>query len=89
MSGERQLFVDGEDSHLVAFDALDGGIARQDEGGLAEIGLARQPLHLVVGQAARVGEDRKLIALQRSRGENVKLHESESSSGHAMAPRSM
>ena len=86
MSGEGQLLVDGKDPHLVTFGALGGGVARHDEGGLAEIGLARQLLHLVVAQAAGVGEDRKLVALQRPRGENVKLYESESAGGHAGAP---
>ena len=75
MSGEGQLLEDGEDADLVALGALGFGVARQDERGFAEIGLASQLLHLVVAQAASVGEDRKLVALQRPRGEDVELYE--------------
>ncbi len=77
MAGERQLLEDGEDADLATFPALGLGVARQDERGLAEIGLARQLLHLVVGQATGIGEDGELVALQRVRGEDVELDKRE------------
>ncbi len=74
VSREAQFFIHGKDADLVAFGTLHGFFTRQDECGLAQIGLARQFLHLRVAEAASIGEDGKLITLQRARGENVKLN---------------
>ena len=72
--GKWQFFVDGEDAHLDAFALFDGLVARQNERRLAEVGLARQLLHLVVAKTARIGEHRQLIAFQRPGGEHIELN---------------
>ena len=89
MSGEAQLFIDGEDADLVTLRALDRCVARQDECGFAEVGLARQLLHLVIAQTARVGKDGELVALQRPRSKDVQLHEREFALRHGSASAPM
>ena len=65
---------------------LDGWVARQDERGLRQVGLARQLLHLVIAQAARVGEDGELVALQRAAGKHIELDKRKFTWGHCKAP---
>ncbi len=72
MSGERQLFRDGEDADFVSFS---GGIARQDESCLRKIHLTRKRLHFIIIQAARVSENGERITRQRRLREDVKLDE--------------
>jgi hypothetical protein len=45
----------------------------EDEGGLAEVGLAGEGLHLGGGEAARVGEDGEGVAFEGTLGEDVDL----------------
>ena len=71
MAGELEFFAHGEDADVDAVLALDLGGAGQDEGGLAEVGLARDGLHLLGGEAARVGEDGERIAGEGLLGEDV------------------
>ena len=71
MSGEAQLLLGGEDADLNAAFALDGWIARDDEGGLGEIGFASEGLHVLGGEAAAVMEDGEWVAGERLLGEDV------------------
>src|SRR5208337_3547897 len=69
--GELQFLFDGENAYLDALLALRGGVARQNESGLREPGLAGQRLHLGIAQAASIVEDRQLISFQRLGSEDV------------------
>ena len=73
MAGELELLTHGEDAHLDAALALHLRRAGQDEGGLAQIGLARQRLHLLGGEAARIGKDGQRIAFEWALGEDIHL----------------
>ena len=73
MAGEFELFLHGEDADLDAALALDLRLAREDEGGLAEVGLAGEGLHLLGGEAAGVGEDGERVAGESALGEDVYL----------------
>src|SRR5581483_4539575 len=75
MPGERQLFLHREDAHAHALARLRPAIAGQDKGGFGQVHLARELLHLAVGEPAPVGEYRQRVSLQLARGENVELHE--------------
>ncbi len=46
-------------------------VAGKDEGGFAEVGLAGDGLHLVGGEAARIGEDGESVAFERVFGEDI------------------
>ncbi len=72
--GKRQLFVDCEDAHFDAFALFDGFFARKNKRRLAEVGFARQLLHLFFAKAARIGEHCQLVAFQRAAGEHVELN---------------
>ena len=48
MPGERQLFLDREYADLLSFPSFRSGIARENEGCLGKIHLARQGLHLAI-----------------------------------------
>ena len=65
--------LNGEDADLDATFAFDLRIAGQDEGCLAEIGLAREALHLFARKVASVGKDAERIARKRPLGEDVHL----------------
>ena len=60
---------------LYAALAFDGRLTRQDEGRLGKIHLARQRLHLLVAEAARVGKHGQRIAFEGAGRKNVELHE--------------
>ena len=75
MPGERQLFLDGEDADLLPLLSFSGGIARKNESCLGKIHLARESLHLLVGQTARVGKNRQRIAGERCLRKNIELNE--------------
>jgi len=82
MPREGQLLINRKDAHLVALARLDFRIARQDEGGLAQVGLTRQLLHFVVRQAAGISKNGELVALQRAAGEHVELNKGEGALSH-------
>ena len=71
MAGEFELLAHGEDAYVDAAFALDLGRAREDEGGLAEVGLAGDGLHLGGGEAASIGEDGEGVAFEGLLGEDV------------------
>src|SRR5271170_1345615 len=75
MASEWNLFGREEDADPDAAFAFDLRSAREDEGGFTEVGLARQGLHLVGGEAASVGEDSECVAFKRALGEDVHLGE--------------
>ena len=85
MPGEGQFLGDGKDAHLDAALALGGEVAREDERSLGEPGLARQRLHVGRREAARVGENRQLIAFQRLLREHIELHVREAA--HIFLPK--
>ena len=70
MPGERQLTIPTEDPQprIVRL-----ALRRKDEGGLREVDLPRHPLHVVVGQARRLEEDRQLVPCQYPVGEDVQM----------------
>src|ERR1700678_1692119 len=82
MACKGQLLLYGENAHLVTFRALGRFIARQDKRGLCDVHLASQLLHLVIGKTARVGEHRKLVSLEWTRGKNIEMNEAESALAH-------
>ena len=55
--------------------ALDRGVARQNERGLRKIHLARDRLHLLIAEAARIGKHRQGVALEWLRSKYIQLHE--------------
>ena len=57
MSGKRQLFPHRKYANTLSLLSFNLWLARQDEGCFREIHLAREPLHLLVAQAARVGKN--------------------------------
>ena len=67
MPGEPHLDLRVEDPDPDGAAAL----GRQDEDGLGEADLEREPLHRLGVQPARIGEDRELVARQRCVGEDV------------------
>lgn len=73
VAGELELFADGEDADVDAAGGFDLGRAGQDEGGLAEVGLAGDGLHLGGGEAAGVGDDGEGVAFEGAFGEDVDL----------------
>src|SRR5512147_1955943 len=74
MSRELQLFLGGKYADLDALVLFHLCIARKDERGLREIGLASDRLHLLSREPPRIREYRQLIAFQRTRGENIHVH---------------
>src|SRR5438045_9761121 len=82
MPGERQLFRDREDVDSLSLLGFSGGIARKNESCLRKIHLARERLHFVIVQAARIRENGERITLQRRLGENVELNEFVSAARH-------
>jgi hypothetical protein len=54
--------------------ALGCGVPRKDERGFLKVGLARQILHFLVTQTARVQEYGQRIALQAPRCEHIDLN---------------
>ena len=64
-----------EDADLNAAFAFDLRGAGKNEGGLAEVGLAGEGLHLVGGEAAGIGEDGEGVAFERVFGEDIDLGE--------------
>ena len=62
MSRETQLIIHSENADLVTFASLDRFLARQNECGFAEVGLARQLLHFDIAQASGVRKDGELVA---------------------------
>ena len=73
MAGEGDFFRGEEDADLDAAFAFDLRGAREDEGGLAEVGLAGEGLHLFGREAAGVGEDGEGVAFEGALGEDVDL----------------
>ena len=67
VAGERQLDARREDPD----PRVAAGLGRQHEDRLGEVHLARERLHLLVVEAARVGEDRELVPGERRVGEDV------------------
>lgn len=72
MASERQLARGGENPHAVMGT---GGFGFQQKGGFAELGPAREGLHLFGGQFVGVRHHRQGIALVRLFGEHVHLVE--------------
>src|ERR1044071_494389 len=75
MPRKGQLFRNREDADFRPLLRFKGGIARQNEGGLGKIHLARERLHFVIIQSASVSENRERIASQRPLGEDINLNE--------------
>jgi hypothetical protein len=75
MSREGDLFCGEEDANLHAAFLFDLGSAGENEGRLAEIGLAGERLHLTGGEAAGIGEDGEGVAFKRCFGEDIDLRE--------------
>ena len=61
MAGERHLRRAGEDAHAGGVRRI---LGRQHEGGLAQVELVGEGLHLRVGEAARVGEHGERVAAE-------------------------
>ena len=78
MAGERHLRPRREDAHLRGVRRV---LRRQHEGGLGEIELAGDRLHLRRGQSAPVEHHGKRIAAERPVGEHVDGHEIQSHGG--------
>ncbi len=68
VAGKFQLFASGEDAQA-GEGALVGRLLHEDRFG--EIHLAGDGLHLIVGKAVAIGEDRERIAFEAGVGENV------------------
>src|ERR1700742_3983662 len=81
MAGKGHLVGGIEDADLDAVAALGGGVAREDEGGFLESCFAGEREHFVVGEAAGVGEDDELVALQAVGCEDVDLSVGEAAIG--------
>jgi hypothetical protein len=79
MTGKFELFLNCEDADVDAAFAFDLGLAGGDEGGLAEVSLAGEGLHLFGREAAGVGEDGEWISGESALGEDVDLGVVESS----------
>jgi hypothetical protein len=75
MAGEGDLLRGEEDADVDAAFAFNLGSAWEDEGRLAEIGLAGEGLHLGGGEAACIAEDRESVAFERIFGEDIDLRE--------------
>src|SRR6185437_1377225 len=72
MTGKGQLFLRGEDAHAHTLGAIVLRIFRgQDEGGLRQIGFARDGLHLCIGKTAAVMEHSQRIAFERMLGKDI------------------
>ena len=72
VAGERQLAAGREDAHAPRM----GRVAwRKDEGRFWEVELARDRLHRIRADPARVGQHRELVAAERLVGEHVEDHE--------------
>jgi hypothetical protein len=63
VAAEGDLLGRNEDSNFHALFTFDGSVARNDESGFLQIGLARQILHLCIAQTAAVEKYREPIAL--------------------------
>src|SRR6266700_1361801 len=73
MPRERQLAAGGEDAYVgVGLRAI---VGRQEEHRLGEVHLPGYLPHQLGRQPAPVGEDAKLVALQRGAGEHVRDQE--------------
>ncbi len=84
MTRERQLAAGREDAHTV----VGAGVGRREqEGGLAEVGPAREGLHTIVVERVGAVDDRERIAAQRRVGEDVDLAEGEARHGATGASR--
>ena len=79
MPRERQLAGRGEDPHPRLAVRPRG---RQQERGLGTVHLARDRLHLRVGEARRLKHHRERIASEDALGEDVHLDEEELPGGH-------
>src|SRR6267378_3367367 len=75
MSGKRQLFLHRKYADPLPLLCFNLWLARQDEGCFREIHLASERLHLLVGQTARVRENRERIAGERCLRKNIELNE--------------
>ena len=71
MSRKLQFFRDGEDTDLHTAGGFDRGVARQDEGGLTEVGLPGERLHLLRRESANIGEDGERVAFKSTFGEDI------------------
>src|SRR5579863_3045675 len=71
MPGERQLLFHREDSHLYSVALFDSTASRKNKRRFWQPRLARQRLHLVVAQPARVSENREIIPRQPFSREHV------------------
>jgi len=71
MAGEGELFLRGEDADVDAAFLFDREWAGEDEGGFGEVGFAGDLLHVIGGEAARVGEDGEGVAFEGALGEDV------------------
>ena len=67
MARERQLHSRSED----ADPRVTASLRRQDEDRLGEVQLAREGLHLAIGQSGPVREDGKRVAFERLCREDV------------------
>src|SRR6267378_5594600 len=85
MSGKRQLFLHRKYADPLPLLCFNLWLARQDEGCFRKIHLAREGLHLLVGQTARVCENGERIAGKWRPRKNVKLKEFVSA-GHIFGP---
>ena len=83
VAGERQLDPGREDP--------DPGVAalarRQDEDGLRQVQLAREPRHHALVEGGPVGEDGEAVALERRVGEDVGDHIRVGTGSHPGTPR--
>src|SRR4029453_11503767 len=75
MSGKRQLFLDRKYADPLPLLCFNLWFARQDEGCFRKVHLARERLHLLIAQTARVGENGQRIAGKRRLRKNIELHE--------------
>jgi len=77
MAGKRQFRPRGEDPHPRVVLRI---VGRQHEGGLGQVELRRDGLHVGLTQAARLGKHRQRIAAETLLGEHV--HRDEAVAGH-------
>src|SRR6059058_6130304 len=75
MSGKRQLLLHRKYADSLPLLCFNLRLARQDKSCFRKIHLARERLHLLIGQTARVCENSERITGKRSSGKNIKLHE--------------
>src|SRR6266516_5174636 len=73
MSGKRQLLLHCKYADSLPLLCFNLRLARQDKSCFRKIHLARERLHFLVGQAARVGENGERIARKRFSRKNIKL----------------